>query len=89
MSNEQITVESECVCCGRELQCTEPDKGAEMIAVVARGYAEVCPNEDSPSQNVCVLDGHSIKFSRMICGKCFLEDEDLCRFFNKLNLRIR
>ena len=87
MNEERITVESDCVVCGRRYEPTEMDGPAEMIAVILRGYAEVCPNEDSPGQNVCVLE--NIKFSRMICGKCFLEDVDLCRFFNRLGLTIQ
>lgn len=84
---ERIICEADCVVCGNEFKPTEPDGDAEMIACVLRGYAEVCPNEDSPDQTVCVLE--NIKFSRMICGKCFMEDEELCRFFNKLGLRVR
>lgn len=30
-----------------------------------------------------------IKFEMLVCSKCYLEDQDLCRFFNKLNLRLR
>ena len=31
----------------------------------------------------------NIKFSIYICSNCYLNDEDLCRFFNKLGLRVR
>jgi len=36
-----------------------------------------------------IPEDENIKFERFICSKCFLEDQDLCRFFNKLDLRVR
>lgn len=60
------------------------DDNCASIAAFVRGYAAIVEND---GQTSCVLN--NIKFSRMICTKCFLTDEDLCRFFNKLDLQVR
>jgi|LUMF01.1.fsa_nt_gb hypothetical protein len=85
--SDTIRCETDCVVCGKILQPTGEDR-CEMVAFVGRGKAEVCPNEDDHgNSDVCLVD--NIKFLRMICETCFLEDGDLCRFFNKLGLRVR
>ncbi len=86
MGDCSITVESECALCKRQFARTGENE-AEMIGVFVRGYAEVAPNEDKPSENVCVLE--NVKFSRMVCEECFLTDPDLCRFFNKIGCQMR
>lgn len=35
------------------------------------------------------FDKQNVKYERFICTKCFLEDPDLCAFFNRIGDRVR
>jgi len=54
---------------------------SERCARVERGNFTVSGDEDRNWDNV--------KFGIYICQRCFMEDSDLCAFFNKLDMRIR
>jgi hypothetical protein len=58
----------------------------------------VCGAELNPEESMCCriqrgyfndLDGDYIKADTYICMDCYLKDEDLCRFFNKIGRTVR
>lgn len=70
-----------CCVCKRAIRRDE-DGFLERCARISRGDFRF---EDDHEDH----DASNIKFERFVCEKCFLEDEDLCRFFNKLGMNIR
>lgn len=80
-----------CIVCQRAICWTiYPDGTAitERCAEIRRGdFAyDVDSHGEIESDNAKQTN---IKFDRSICAKCFMEDENLCRFFNKLGLLVR
>ncbi len=68
----------QCTKCGAELV---DGNGDGRFAEIRRGRVSLSADYEDTKWDV--------KFSRYFCEKCFLEDPDLCAFFNKLGLRIR
>ena len=71
------------------MQCAGCQKDIE----VSEGVTEQCARIDRGTFNTMEDPGNLvqdyIKFRIYICKKCFLEDPDLCRFFNKIGCRVR
>jgi len=79
----------ECCSCGKVAALDENGVTQDKTwVIVARGNlaAQDAAGLDSAGE---LADKENLKFSRHICGDCFLTDPDLCRFFNRCGLRIR
>ena len=70
----------QCAACQKEIEVSEGV--TEQCARIERGFFDA--GEDSPG-----LYKDRVKFSLYLCKKCFLEDPDLCRFFNRINCGVR
>lgn len=69
----------QCASCGADIAVS--DGSTERCCRIERGCFRF--SEDSERSE------DYIKFGRYICQKCFLEDPDLCRFFNRIGCRVR
>lgn len=75
----------ECACCKRLIALL--NGVSENCVRISRGrLALVIHNNEIKIED---QDNDRINFERHLCFKCFMEDPDLCRFFNKLNLQVR
>jgi hypothetical protein len=78
---------SECAACHAPIFTDKEGFTHKGIARLQRGAIEIVDSDgemtsDDPSRE-------DIKFEYYLCERCWLEDEDLCRFFNKIGLRVR
>ena len=64
--------------------CKKEIGEGERHARIERGNFAATDEDNDADRNK-----DHIKFGIHICQSCFLSDEDLCRFFNKLGHRIR
>jgi len=58
-------------------RCVRITRGDFRFNVARDGAMEHVPEDDN------------VKYERFICQKCFLEDPDLCAFFNRIGDRVR
>lgn len=72
-----------CCVCHKPIKVT--DGQTEMCARIERG-SFVIPTEANPDADR--TEDH-VHYDTFICKSCFLNDPDLCRFFNKIGDRIR
>lgn len=63
----------------------------KRLLIEEGGQLERCARIERGDFNVDDEDRFrdNVKFSIYICGKCFLEDQDMCAFMNKIGHRIR
>lgn len=73
--------------CRRREGC-QCDVCGEDIAI-NDGQLDRCARIERGDFDLTDRANDNIKFDLFICQKCFLEDEDLCRFFNRLGRRVR
>lgn len=84
MAEDRINLQTvDCCACGADIPVTAGS--TEKCAKISRGNFAIPDRAGRIPDDVT----DNIKFDRYVCLKCFLEDEDLCRFFNKLELRVR
>ena len=79
-----------CECCEAELPVSHGV--TEQCCRISRGYFEVegdVSDDEYFEAEGEVSDDEYIKAELFLCTKCYLEDEDLCRFFNKIGWRVR
>jgi hypothetical protein len=74
--------EIDCECCGKRIYYDESGFLGRCARITRGDFRFHADGEyDAEHENV--------KFERFICSRCFLEDPDLCAFFNKIGLRVR
>jgi len=79
---ESLNLELECCKCGSN--CSAHN----TVGFVGRG--RWVPSEIDESEGETPgIEMNNVKFLRAICEECFMQDNDLCRFFNKLGMQTR
>ena len=92
--SEHMVLERHCCSCKKVITGKEDEHAT--VAFVGRGrYLDNLggeiddPDEYGIEEDQPVVVMNNTKFLRAICEACFLEDPDLCRFFNRIGLRSR
>lgn len=70
------------------LKCSVCDKFIQIHDGFTERCARIERGHFSFSDDT-IRDQENIKFDLYLCQECFLKDEDLCRFFNRLGHRVR
>lgn len=76
-----------CAACNADVPITNGTT-EESTAQIERGYL-AAQNRRGTLTAEELAQRENIKFGIYVCHKCFMEDPDLCRFFNKIGFRVR